>query len=97
MEDASRTPTGWHQPGEDVGPDPDPAGLGALGVVIGAVSTVFALTHYLTLVALLGGVVALVLGALALTDDRSRGVGAGAVAVATLALTCAALVLVSLA
>lgn len=96
MEDDPRTPTGWHQAKPDTKPDPNPAALGVLGLVLGVLSTVLALTVYLTLFAFLGAVIALVLGMLALGDDRSRRLGAGAIVVATVALVCATAVLVSL-
>lgn len=55
-----------------------------------------ALTVYLTLLAFLGAAIALLLGVLALGDDRSRRLGICAIVVATLASLCATVVLLSL-
>lgn len=96
MEDDTRTPTGWHQSSQDTKPDPNPAALGVLGLVFGVLSAILALTVYLTLFAFLGAAIALVLGVLALGDDRSRRLGVGAIVVATVAIICATVVLVSL-
>lgn len=96
MEDDTRTPTGWHDASQDTWPDPNPAALGVLGIAFGVLSAILALTVYLTLFALLGAAVALVLGMLALGDDRSRRLGFGAIMVATVAIICATVVLVPL-
>ena len=96
MEHDTRTPTGWHHASQDTVPDPHPAALGVLGVVLGLLSAVLALTVYLTLFALLGAAIALVFGMLALGDDRSRRLGVGAIGVAAVAVVCATAVLVSL-
>ncbi len=79
-----------------MGSDPNPAALGVLGLVFGVLSAVLALTVYTTLLAFLGAAIAVALGALALGDDRSRGLGIGAIVVATLAIICATVVLASL-
>jgi hypothetical protein len=96
VEDDTRTPTDWHHASRDTDADLNPAALGVLGLVFGVVSIMLALTGYLTLLALLGAAIALVLGVLALGDDRSRGFGVGAIAVGAVALLCAAVVLASL-
>ena len=95
MEDDTRTPTGWHQTSQDTASDPNPAALGVLGLVFGVFSAMLALTVYLTLFALLGAAIAMVLGMLALGDDRSRRLGIGAIVVAAVAIVCATVVLVS--
>ena len=96
MDDNTRTPTGWHQQSQGTASEPHPAALGVLGLVIGLLSAILALTVYLTLLALLGAAVAWGLGVLALGDDRSRGVGIGAIMMAALAIVCATAVLVPL-
>lgn len=96
MEDETRTPTGWPQESDATGPPPNTAPLAVMGLVFGVLSAVLALTVYLTLFAVLGAAAALVLGVLALGDERSRGLGIGAIVMAVLAVICAAVVVVSL-
>ncbi|UFN45693.1 hypothetical protein [Nocardioides okcheonensis] len=96
MEDETRTPTGWPQENDATGPPPNTAPLAVMGLAFGVLSAILALTVYLTMFAVLGALVALVLGVLALGDERSRGLGIGAIVMAVLAMVCAAVVVVSL-
>jgi hypothetical protein len=86
------TPTGWDQ-SED--PTLDSPALGAIALVIAALSALCALTYFYSVLAYLGAAIALPLGVLSRGVPRSRGLGTGAVALAAVACVVATAVLVS--
>jgi hypothetical protein len=86
------TPTGWDQR-EDATLD-SPV-LGAIALVIAALSALCALTYFYSVLSYLGAAIAVPLGVLSRGIPRSRGLGTGAVALAAVACVVATAVLFS--
>jgi hypothetical protein len=90
--DDMTTPTGWDQR-EDATLD-SPV-LGAIALVIAALSALCALTYFYSVLSYLGAAIAVPLGVLSRGIPRSRGLGTGAVALAAVACVVATAVLFS--
>jgi hypothetical protein len=92
MGDGGTTPTGWDQ-SED--PTLDSPALGAIALVIAALSALCALTYFYSVFAYVGAAIALPMGVLSRGVPRSRGLGTGAIARAAVACVFATAALVS--
>lgn len=92
MGDDVTTPTGWDQSKE---PALDSPALGAIALVIAALSALCSITYFFSVLAYLGAAVALPLGVLSRGVPGSRGLGTGAVVLAVVACVVATAILFS--